>query len=401
MKLFDCPGVEVSLPRLAYIGQVPVCNISAGPALLYRLLETYPPDRLLVAESAENQPSPAHQLRAVSHLSFPLLRGRLLNSRLNRLYGSWVYFRAARRARPLLPALRAFGAEAILGIAHGYAWRTAAAAARSLGVPLHLVVHDHWRECCNVLPWFDRRAEKDFAATYRAAASRLTVSPDMEACYRSRYGAAGTVVYPCRAASALRLAQPPFRTPTPGAFVFAYAGNAEAVDQRRTLIDFAHAAAPLGVRLRIYQGLSLDTLRAEGLVTDNVEIAAFRPVNELYGDLVASVDALYLPMSFAPESRANVELCFPSKLADYTAVGLPILVRAPDYGTATHWARAHPEAAMLVDSADPEPLAGAIARIARDAPCRHALARGALEAGERQFSHAAVFTVFCSCLRRA
>ena len=76
-------------------------------------------------------------------------------------------------------------------------------------------------------------------------------------------------------------------------------------------------------------------------------------------------------------------------------------MRAPDYGTATHWARAHPEAAMLVDSADPEPLAGAIARIARDAPCRHALARGALEAGERQFSHAAVFTVFCSCLRRA
>jgi len=245
-----------------------VRNISAGPVLLYRLLETYPPDRLLIAGSAENRPSPAHQLRGVSHLRFQLLRVRLLNSRLNRLYGSWVYSQAAHRARPFLPALRAFGAEAILGIAHGYAWRTAAAAARSLGVPLHLLVHDHWRECCNVLPWFDRRAEKDFTATYRAAASRMPVSPDMEVCYRIRYGAAGTVVYPCRAAGALKLARPPFRTPSPGAFVFAYAGSAGAVDQRRTLIDFAHAAAPLGVRLRIYQELSLDTLHAEGLVTN-------------------------------------------------------------------------------------------------------------------------------------
>jgi len=51
-------------------------------------------------------------------------------------------------------------------------------------------------------------------------------------------------------------------------------------------------------------------------------------------------------------------------------------VRAPAYGTAAHWARSHPEAALLVDTDDPGPLAGAIARIAGDATCRHALARG-------------------------
>ena len=44
-------AVEAALPRLAYIGDVPVESSYHGSALLYRLLQRYPPDRLSVIEN--------------------------------------------------------------------------------------------------------------------------------------------------------------------------------------------------------------------------------------------------------------------------------------------------------------------------------------------------------------
>ena len=40
-----------TLPRLLYIGDVPVEASYHGSALLYRLLQTYPPDRLRIIEA--------------------------------------------------------------------------------------------------------------------------------------------------------------------------------------------------------------------------------------------------------------------------------------------------------------------------------------------------------------
>lgn len=387
-----------ALPRLAYVGEVPVRNISAGPALLYRLLESYPRDRLLLIESDHNDPAPALQL-PVPHAPFFLMHQRLMCSRFAGPYGAWVYRHAAAYGRKLAPRLRRFRTEAVLGLGHGFGWLSADAAARAVGVPLHLVVHDHWRSSLTIPARLDADAEHRFGEVYRGAATRLPISPAMEAYYLQRYGAAGTIVRPSRGSDALELAEPPFRQPVSGAFVFAYAGSAGSIGQRRSLIDFAHAVAPLGARLRIYQGLELAQLRQEGLRSANVDVAVFRPAHELHRDLIASVDALYLPMSFAPEDRANVELCFPSKLADYTVVGLPILVRGPAYSTATHWAEAYPGVAELVTTAEAAPLTAAAQRIITNEAHRHALARAALANGREQFSQKAVFQTFANALR--
>ena len=388
-----------SLPRLAYIGEVPVRNISAGPALLYRLLETYPRNRLIIVESADNAPSPDTQL-PVTHRPFFLMHRRLMQTRFARTYGAWIYGRAAARGRRLAARLQDFRPEAILSVAHGFGWITAAAAAAVLKVPLHLIVHDHWRPTMSIPHWLENDAERLFAKTYCNAASRMPVSPDMEAHYRSLYGAAGVVVYPSSGADAFHLTTPPFRTPISGAFVFAYAGSAPSSGQRRALADFANATASLGVRLRIYQELTLKQLRRDGLRTDNVDIASFLPVDALHRALLDSVDAMYLPMSFAPEDRDNVELCFPSKLTDYTIPGLPILVRAPDYGTAANWAKSYPQAAILITNEDPSTLAAAVQRIVNDAPYRHALATHALEIGQHLFAQTIVFKIFSETLRQ-
>jgi hypothetical protein len=385
------------LPRLAYIGEVPIRRISAGPALLYRLLESYPPDRLLVADSDHNAPDPATELPGVRCERFFLLNPRLIRTRFSPSYSAWVYANAARRAKALLPALRSARTGAVLTVAHGFGWITAAAAAGELGIPLHVICHDHWQSFVTLPRWIRTRSEARFGAIYRAARSRMPVSPQMEELYRRHYGAPGTVLYPSRSRDALRLAAPPLREPEPGRFIFSYAGSANR-GQRAALVVFANAIAPLGARLRIYQGITLEVLRSEGLAADNVEIAAFRPSHELHLDLVRNSDAMYLPMSFAPEDRDNVELCFPSKLADYTVAGLPILVCAPPYGTACLWARSAPDAAELVETQDASELARSAGRLIADSALRHRLAWGALNAGNRMFSQEAAFSVLRGCL---
>ncbi len=222
----------------------------------------------------------------------------------------------------------------------------------------------------------------------------------MERHYAESYGAKGDVVYPLRSREAQRLSAPPSRKPQPGKFIFAYAGSAHSVGQRQTLIDFAHATASSGVTLRIYQSWDLQMLRREGLRTDNVEIVPFRPSAQLHRDLIETVDAMYLPMSFTSEDRRNVEICFPSKLADYTVAGLPILVRAPEYGSATEWARNYPEAAILVTSNEPDPLRTAVTKIVNDETVRNTLAWGALKVGYQLFGYDSVSRIFQNQLRR-
>jgi hypothetical protein len=84
------------LPRLLYVGDVPVEASYHGSALLYRLLANYPPDRLTVIETGA--PSlPSRRLPAVNYLSQPLARQRWLNTRFHAHAVAWFSRAAAVR----------------------------------------------------------------------------------------------------------------------------------------------------------------------------------------------------------------------------------------------------------------------------------------------------------------
>jgi hypothetical protein len=112
-------------------------------------------------------------------------------------------------------------------------------------------------------------------------------------------------------------------------------------------------------------------------------------------------DALFVPMSFASEDRTNMELAFPSKLADCTAAGLPLIIYGPPYCSAVAWARENKELAEVVDTDKSTDLAQAVARLATDPARRLALAKRALRVGRQYFAHDAVQQVFDRVLTSA
>jgi glycosyltransferase involved in cell wall biosynthesis len=366
--------------------------------LLFRLFEGYPADRLFIAEDiAGGRKIQGRPLPGVKIIGYKHANERRLKSRLTYPFGSWYFLRAAAAARKLEAEARNLGIEAVIGLAHGYGWITAESLARRLGVPFHLIVHDDWRATLRVYKWLEPRAEESFKGVYHRAISRLAISPAVEEAYSREFGPRATIFYPIRSRSLLNWTDARLVRKAAGPFTFAYAGNTSAAWVLRMLATFATVLSEHGARLRVHGDLDLEELRKRGLKDSNVDVVPFEADPRiLQAGIIGGADAMYLPMGFDKEDRVNNERCFPSKLSDYTATGLPILIQAPEYASAQRWCRENQGAAYPVLGESPAEISAAVSRIIMDAGFRSALATKGAEAGNADFSHERLFEKFCN-----
>lgn len=390
--------ISSTSPRLLYISDVPVEASYHGSALLYRLLQTWPADRLVVIEAGLYASLPERRLPGVDYRT-PLLPLRRLHSTRFWSWYSALCLRGAKwRARAFLQTARAIKPDAILTVTHGYSWIIAAEVARRLGVPLHLICHDEWAGVGEMQDWKDGV----FGEIYRAAASRLCVSPYMVEDYRRRHGVEGTVLYPSRAPDAPRFDAPPRRLgENDGPFTCVFAGTINTPGFAKSLRDLAAALASIGGRLLIHGPLTAEAARASGLDADNIELGGLVSPARLLDILRERADALFAPMSFDAADRSNMEIAFPSKLTDYTSVGVPMLIHGPAYCSAVRWASREAGVAEVVTEEGVELLAAAVSRLSTDARHRVRLSETALAVGDKYFSHEAGTRAFhCALVRR-
>lgn len=376
------------LPQLLYLGDVPVESSYHGSALLYRLLQSYPTDRLMVVEGNLFPPRTARRLAGVRHATLDVGHPRLMHSRMHDWYSRWLLRGAAGRAARVSQVLGSFRPDAVLTVGHGCSWVTAAHYAAQRGVPLHLIVHDDWPR----LVGEGQRTHVDrvFGDVYRRAASRLCVSPAMAEDYQQRYGASGTVLLPSRAADAAVFDGPaPQAGREDGHRVFAFAGTVNSPGYAQLLGQLAVSLAAHHATLMIFGPLTEEQAAANGLSRPNVRLGGLLDPDSLLQRLRRDADVLFVPMSFAAEDRANMRMGFPSKLTDYTSVGLPLLVWGPACCSAVRWAAGNPGVADVVTTDNPRAIADSVSRLMRDAEYRVALARQAQAIGDRDFAAAA------------
>lgn len=378
-----------TLPRMLYVGDVAVESTVAGSTLLYRLLQNYPTDRLRVIEGNISSPQPDKRLPGVIYEEFKVGNGRLLHTRFHHIYSGMLHLTARVRVARLGKVLREFRPEAIMTVAHGYSWLTAARLSEKTRLPLHLIVHDDWASIQkSVLPAvIHRRLDRDFGEVYRHATSRLCASPYMVKDFAERYGASGTVLYPCRAADVPEYKHPPRQRGAGQKPVFAFAGTINTRGYAQSLATLASVLKSTGGELAVYSNLNAGGIRACGLEGGHVNVRPIMPFKELLETLRRDVDVLFVPMSFAPEDAQNMSVAFPSKLADYTAVGLPLLIWGPPACSAVRWTLENSGTAEVVDAPEAEALKVSVVRLMRDGQYRRTLAEGALKKGQEFFAH--------------
>src|SRR5947209_4962072 len=111
-----------SLPRLLYLGDVPVQSTYHGSVLLYRLFANYPTNKLLLIETDLARSLPERRLPHVQYRRQRLLGRRLSKTRFSKIYSVFLMLRAPYRVRQLLRSLGEFRPEAVISVAHGYHW---------------------------------------------------------------------------------------------------------------------------------------------------------------------------------------------------------------------------------------------------------------------------------------
>lgn len=375
--------------NLLYVGDVPVEASYHGSALLHRLLSDYPHEQLTVIETA-TQSKPQRRLPNVNYICHPVAKQRWLNTRFHPYAVAWFSQAGKRLAPRIAQSLNGFRVEAVLTVAHGFGWLAAAEIANRRNVPLHLMVHDDWPRVADIAPGFRNWLDARFADVYRQAQARLCVSPAMSKSYEKRYGKPAHVIYPSRAADCPEVKEPPERLAVNDKpFTVAFAGTINSNGYIQALRALQDALKPAGGRLLIFGPLTAEEARQVRL---DAEVCGLLSWRDLMVRLRDEADALFVPMSFDACDRTNMEMAFPSKLADYTATGLPLLVYGPGYCSAVIWARENQGVAEVVESeAD---LGKAIARLANDPAHRVSLGKRALAVGRECFSHDRVQQVF-------
>lgn len=369
-------------PRLAVVSDVAPERSQSGQLLLYRLLTGHEPDRLLVVEGC--CPSlPDRRLPGVAYEQLNYAWRRLLFTRFARAYNCWLTHAVHARIPGLVHRLRRFRPDAVLTVADGFLWLAAAGAAKRLNVPCFIVFHDDWFTT-TPLPRFRLATARLYGQAVRRAAAALCVSPFFAEELRAAYGIRTRTLFPSRGddspAPRVRVRQD--RRP----FTAAFAGSLP-LDYEAQLGNLATALAGMGGRLLVFTNRDFSkhlTGRA------NVVHGGFVPAGELADRLDGSADVLFLPMSYLPVARHSMSMAFPSKLADYTAIGLPILISGPEYSSAVRWAAGQPGVAKVVNSSEPAVLAAALAELADDYALSLRLAETAAEVGNRLFTLEAV-----------
>lgn len=384
LHVTEASGLNFALPRLLYIADTPVEASCHGSTLIHRLLSDYPADRLRIIEIG-NQSDPERRLVPgdYHHCPLPVLLQRLLTTRF-RPWAQWALTRFSRQALSRADDLIGeFQPEAVLTVMHGYGWMKAHDLAAKYFLPLHCVVHDDW-------PCMYRGPGKSFVARefgecYRAARSRFCVSEAMVDEYALRYGCQGSVLLPSRAAGVVGVAPPPERTNPDKSLTIAFAGSVNGRGYVKTLLTLANRLAAQSGTLQIYGPLSESAANQTGLLLPNVKICGLVNSSELVETLQRNADVLFVPMSFEAEDRINMTIAFPSKLADCTLTGLPLLIYGPEYSSAVRFAKEHRGLGEVVSTTATAELDAALTRL-RDPSYRRELGQSSLVIGNDHFS---------------
>ena len=349
---------------------------SGGGRILRALVEEAPAPFVSVCLSAK-PPAPTQLGREV-HVPWRRHLGRWEERRGFRHLKHLIQPRSvAEMEAALVRVFEAEGVDLVHAIPHGWGFWCAYRAARTLGIPYVLNVHDDLRYNLAGSPHL-AELMRAFALVWQAADARIVISDAMGEAYRMAYGGGSYVTVTDGYAGALRSEARPalegrFHVYFMGALHLSYHPN---FDVLRAALERLHTSGPdLGVRLTA-RGSALPFGRA-GFPFTNLPYA---PEDVVAQDF-AQADVLYFPLPFGEAYAPFVRYSLSTKLVTYVRTGVPILYHGPEASAAWDLLRRY-EAAVPVHTLDPAALREGFRQVQQ---ARGEVVQGALRLAREQF----------------
>lgn len=361
---------------------------TAGGLLLHRLFSQHPARQLRVL--ARHVPTVGDPLGEVQYHQLVIPWHRFESSRFHRLKRSLQAFGWVPKA-PLgavRAALHDFRPDVVFCVMqHAQYYMAAHQYAQAEKLPLVVAVHDRNDAFEPVYFWARSAVRRRDGAFYRSAARRFCISPEMEKWCQERFGAPGDVLYPNRSEYLRPRDQQLTRTVRrPGRLTLGFAGNLN-YGYGDALLDSLPALRQAGARVVLYSRPPGGRAAALQEARDCLEFRGFVPAQEAWAAIQKDCDAVWLPYPCKPDRKLEelYRYHFPSKLPEYLALGMPVVVTGPHYATGVRWARENPAAAARASGDNPGELVDVLRRLQTDDAWRAQLAERGWHAGKRDF----------------
>lgn len=376
-------------PLLIFISQEIPHSKAAGSIVLMRLLSRWPTEKLLIW--GPPPPENADKLNCL-YIPFKPWVNRLQFSRFSSLAPplSWLL--------PFsLPKKRHDDDAVVITVMQSSAYYKAAYRyAKRHKLALVIIVHDDPELVEPVRSWSKMLVRSFNRRVYNYATARFCISPEMELGLHKRFGAAGIVLYPNRSRELRpRPAELNSALRRGAGLVLGYAGSLVYGYVKR-LHQLIPALQRSGVVLRIY---SIHEPKGELAAFAEYAGASKRP-SDVWERVKMECDAVILPYAFPPDEHQELyKTHFPSKLTEYLALGMPVIINGPPYATGVKWGLRNPDVAVTIATSDLEEIERCLRRLTIDKAYRVALGAGALRSAESEFCPEKIEELFAENIR--
>ncbi len=256
-------------------------------------------------------------------------------------------------------------------------------AARDLGLPYTVYMHDLWRENMQKRPAGKALAEKYEERILRGAKRVFCTTSAMQRHYEARYGIRGDLLPHVIPDQELRRAPAEIRAVGGGKRTVLFVGALSPYFNQDSLAVLARAGEllPSNYELLFCSPNGGEEFARAGISSPRIRFA-FVPRREVQR-LQTEAAVLIAPLSHKNGTDDEVKTVFSTKLLEYMVAGRPILVFAPsgsfhaDSASQSGWGH-------VVTKDDPQALADAILRLSTDQSLAGSVVRGALEEAARR-----------------
>ena len=361
---------------IAFVQPFGLSNSGGGSRILSRLIEAAPVPVVSVATCLRT-PRPTTLADEV-HLPVRPHLGRIEQTRFSSQIDRFERLYSFDFLQRLLQLCLDRGVTAIHAVAHNASFRHAFEAARRLGLPFYLTVHDDLSYNMHGSPKL-KAAQAHLRTAWQQADGRTVISEAMGQEYNRRYGERPYVVVTDGLDDTEHIASQPRpaerrRVYFMGMLHVSYEPNFKALVAALEAEQRAHPEREVSFIIR--GGLSFP-LKSPTLP---IEVRGWGTQADIEADF-AEVDVLYLPLPFDPAFEDFVRYSLSTKMVTYLGSGLPILYHGPQPAAAGDLLARH-EAAAAANSLDTGALRAALRRAAEQ---REALVEGAARLSRARF----------------
>lgn len=366
--------------RLVYIGDHSVEFSFGGHAFLAKLLEAADGRERVAVECGWEETAVADRLSGVDYRRCRFRLDRLQGTRFGRAHAWWLQTALPLRARRLRQVAGLQPSDLVVTVAHEFIWMPALAAAQLANAMSVVFVHDEWVKLYRDRFGGDMQAGVVFRKALARATRVLAVSEGMQDRLQNRYGIASEVFLPPRRRGGVR-PEPTVR-PAGRPFRFAYCGQLWS-SYWQALRVLAEVGRERGWQLDVYTNAA--GRRVAGAEYGNVRVHDFLPEEKLVPHLAAEADALVVALDFGADGGPTMETMFSSKMAEYTATGLPVIIITPPHANMTRWGKAQ-GCFVVIDRLDRDVVDRELSALVGDPDRCRALGTAAAELGAALFA---------------